>query len=59
VQLCQPKAIGVFDQDYRSIGYINPHFNHRGADQNVILASGKGAHHLILFLTRHATMQQG
>ena len=58
MQLREPKSLGMLDHHQRSIGHINAHFNHRGADQQLHLAADKKLHHRLFLGGRHARMQQ-
>ncbi len=58
VELGKAKPVGAFDQDNRGVGNIHAHLYDRCGDQDIDLTRPEGAHHLLLLVAFHASVQQ-
>ena len=56
MQLGQPEALGVLDQDHPGVGDVDTDLDHRGRDQDPQLARSKALHHRVLVLRDHAAV---
>ena len=57
VKLGETEPIGVLDQHYRRIRYVNAYFDHGCAHEDLMFTGSKGAHDFILLGARHTPMQ--
>ena len=58
MQLGQAKAFGMLNHHDAGFWHIHPHFHHRGTDQNLAMASGKGTDGPLFCLAGEAPVQQ-
>ena len=49
VELGKAEAVGVFHDHQGSPGHVDPHFDHRGADQHIQFPLGKRGHDPVFF----------
>ncbi len=57
VELRDSESVGVEDHHHRRVGDVDPDLDHRGRDQHVDVAGSERAHHLVLAVGRHPSVQ--